>query len=689
LDFWIGYEPDPKDNRLLSDGGVCPHSNVTESVEEVDVERTMTVPNVLVIVLGTCLLLINLCAYVGLWYQRGKLKTQERLVKRLFADAEVRNTQVMYVKHRNDRDETENLAAVERVRKRDNSKRTEQGNVKDRYETVRRRDKIAENMEGDECKENTWRLSRECSASTMDTHTKVRQWIEHELAHVSPNVLSLTQLEQTDQTNVSTQHTNNKLHVPVNKHSPVRLITGNHQNQNPSYSAMSKANTATVPRRKVKKMSVAVDATEILFCKPVDHISGDVGIHTSEITLHKKKAALKGAESRRGSPMPVSAHNPQGEPSVTMINSDLNAQTSSLQSNGLRCNFYKSNSDTEPQTSALLPKDEQLSRNVTDHTCLDCEAAVPIMNPGMTSKYMHTSPVKFKLHAPKVHTGVTTSSNLHHAENICLTSRDIATNTSEKLRLVDPLKNIHIRNSPEILSPEHNIATQVEEESYARELASIRTVAAKRLSLPSDGIWPPASRGESTKRKHNQKETKIRSRKNNFPFVSGWRIPSDTGRKQRNTGSLFKLKKLEPLKESVCASRPTVAASNNTAIACIEEHQTTLAPVHQEEHIPSPACTSIVVHEHTLEKQNRIRQHLPSTASSPIKPRTGEAVGVKSPLPDTFTRKQRAPPKVSVGTSTSSLIMSEGTSIGTVRRMKNNGNQKYRGKREDSKPEEG
>jgi len=93
-------------------------------------------------------------------------------------------------------------------------------------------------------------------------------------------------------------------------------------------------------------------------------------------------------------------------------------------------------------------------------------------------------------------------------------------------------------------------------------------------------------------------------------------------------------------------------------------YPSTLVLLHQEPN--NTQSSEVNVGEQIVDKQNQLRQELPSSPLSPAKFRVTEAVIEKLPLPTAAFCKRRSPAKVSVGTSTNSLIPSEGKKYGEM-----------------------
>jgi hypothetical protein len=141
------------------------------------------------------------------------------------------------------------------------------------------------------------------------------------------------------------------------------------------------------------------------------------------------------------------------------------------------------------------------------------------------------------------------------------------------------------------------------------------------------------------------------------------------------------------LQDSFEATSPTAALPTDVNEVPIAGHPSTLIRLPRE---PNNTQSSVVIVEKQIvDKQNQLRQDLPSAALSPTKLRATEAQTEKLPLPKAVFCKKRSPAKVSVGTSTNSLIPSEGKKyVRCVKSETDGKNQKGTGKGGSSKSED-
>jgi hypothetical protein len=587
-------------------------------------------------------------------------------MKRLHADVELTNTQGK-------------LVASESARRKDKSKTMLQQNEEGRYDAAGTT--TAEVIERDDCEQNSWTMSRQCSGSTMDTHAKIRWWFESELKQSSsPEILKLTKCDPADQkSSPPRQKEESKL-------SPGPLISCNNQDQNPGSSVVSKAYMSkTVPRKRVKKVSVAVDATPTariasMLCKPVKDISGDESGQAPETMLDLKNDALK--NSVHSALLPP--HPPEANRVLIKRDSPANAQACSLENNSLCGEHCETENDVLPQTISLMPNAKPISSpsgNKTHNTCSKRESS-KVANNNMDKLSTTPSAIKIKSHGAKKDVGITATPDPLEPEYVKVTLRDGASNDDEELSVLNSLDRNHRTNVPGFASLEQNVVNRHEEQTdCAEETACANAVGARRLSLPPHMFWPSAKHRE-TEVGQSKKCTERRGHNNKFTLFLQRRRPSTTGRKPSNATPLPPFKKNKSLQQSIQAGIQTLPTCETDTHN--EEHPLTPVCRHQE---PHNSTSSVVTAEvQSADNQNTLPQQL-----APTTIRRTEAVTEMSPLREILIHnKQRAPAKVSVGTSTSSLILSEGTNTGVVRHVesKSDGvNQKDRDNAEGSTSE--
>jgi hypothetical protein len=634
LDYWINYGSTLSSKYIgfLQDEKICLQPNDTGfiAVEEADTGRTTFLPKILLIVFGICLLLINICAYCALYNQRRKLRAQELFIRNFYSEAEIANSKAVYFVQSSGRREPENLTA---------NKEVLHSNCEGQHGGER--NGTTEDIKRNYSESSHWKIPRQCSASTMDTNTKVRRWIEYELnERSSPELRSLnpTLFVTADQKNVPIRQGTSKIHLPADDPSQVLVIPIIHQEQNPSCSTTFKqvSTTHSVPRKAAKKMSVAVDATPSariasMLCKHVKDTSGDASNQTAHGTLCPKEAVPLGPECCDVNSTLVSAIVSEGEPS-----------------NCRHFEHFRFEKNALSQPNPLVTD----VKNVSSHSrSLTHNNASKVKPSDMTDKTVNETPMeicpkKVKLHGTKKDVGVNTNpveSALERMENTkCVTSKNTAAETNEILPVVNSLKNINRKNETEILFSEQNVVKEHEKQkSCGKGVTLTGTVARRKSSVPLHMHRRPSRLRQSaiTKRKNSASKSTGLSRRGNPPTV---------GSPKPNTAAPLGI-----LQGSFEATSPRAALPTDTTKASTAGHPSTLVLLHQE-----PNSSEVIV-----EEQNQARQELLSAPLSPTELRATEAETEKLPLPKAAFCKRRSPAKVSVGTSTNSLITSEGKKV--------------------------
>ena len=637
LDYWINYGPNLSGKYVgyLRDEKRCLHSNDTGfiEVEEGDTGGTMSLPKILLIVFGICLLLINICAYCALYNQRRKLRAQELFIRNFYSEAGIANSKLVYVAQSSDRHEPENLTANKEML-HSNCEGQDGGDGNGTAEHIKR----------DDFESGHWKVSRQCSTSTMDTNTKVTRWIEYELnQRSSPELRSLnpTPFEAADQKNTPTRQGTSKIHVPADDPSQVLVIPIIHQEQNPSRSTTCKqiSTTHSVPRKVAKKVSVAVDATPSariasMLCKPVKDTIGDGSIQTAHGALRPEGAV--GPECCDVNSTLVPAVVAEGEPSNCRHFEHFHFEKNDVsQANpvvtDVKIVSSHPRSVTHKNTSKFEPSD--MTNKIVNETP------------------MEICPKKIKLHGSKKDVEINTKpveSAVERMENInCVTLKDKTANTNEILPVVNSLKNSYRRNENEVLLSEQNVVNEHEKQKRCgKGVTLIGTVVRRKSSVPLHMIRRPSRLRQSVL-------TKGKNRDNKSTCVSRRGNPSTVGRPKPNAAAPLAILQDTFAPTSSRAALPTDVTKVPTA-----GYPSTLVLLHQE---PS---SEVNVEEQIVDKQNQLRQELPSAPLSPTKLRVTEAVTEKLPLPTAALCKRRSPGKVSVGTSTNSLIPSEGKKYG-------------------------
>jgi hypothetical protein len=642
LDCWINYGSTLSGEYIdyLQDEKICLQPNDTGfiAVEEADTGRTTFLPKILLIVFGICLLLINICAYCALYNQRRKLRAQELFIRNFYSEAEIANSKAVYVEQSTGRHEPENLTA---------NKEMLQSNCEGQHGGER--NGTAEDMKRNYSESSHWKISRQCSASTMDTNTKVRRWIEYELNERSlPELRSLnpTPFERADQKNVSIRQGTSKIHLPADDPSQVLVIPIIHQEQNPSCSTTCKqiSTIHSVPRKVAKKVSVAVDATPSarvasMLCRHVKDISGDASNQTAHGTLYPKEAVPLAPECCDVNSTLVSAVVSEGEPS-----------------NCRHFEYFRFEKNAISQANPLVTDVKNVSshsRGLTHNNTSKVEPS-DMTNKTVNETPMEICPKKVKLRGTKKDVGINTNpveSVLERMENTkCVTSKDTAAKANEILPVVNSLKNSYRRNENEVLFSEQNVVKEHEKQKSCRKGVILTgTVTRRRSSVPFHMHRRPSRLRQSaiTKRKNSGNKSTGLSRRGNPPTV---------GSPKPNTAAPLGI-----LQDSFEVTSPRAALPTDATKVSPAGHPSTLVLLHQEPN--NTHSSEVIVEKRTVDKQNQARQELPSAPLSPTKLRATEAETEKLPLPKAAFCKKRSPAKVSVGTSTNSLIPSEGKKV--------------------------
>lgn len=643
LDYWINYGSNLNSKYIgfLRDEKGCLHPNDTGfvAVEEADTGSTITFEKILLIVFGICLLLINICAYCAFYNQRRNLRAQELFIRNFYSEAEIANSKVVYVENSSGRHEPENLTANKEML----HSNCEGQNGGERNGT-------AEDIKRGDSESGHWKISRQCSASTMDTNTKVRRWIEYELNQRSSlelRSLNPTPFEATDQKNVPTRQETSKIHLPEVDPSQVLVIPIIHQEQNPSCSTTCKqiSTIHSVPRKVAKKVSVAVDATPSariasMLCKHVKDTSWEASIQTAHGTLCPKEAVPLGPECCYINSTLVCAVVSEGEPSNCRQFEYFHSEKNSI-------------SQEYPHVTVV--------KNVSTHTRSVTHNNTSKVEPSdMTNKIVNETPMeifpkKGKLHGTKKDVGINTKpveSVLERMENTkFVTSKVTAADTNEILPVVNSLQNSYRRNENKVLFSEQNVVNEHEKQKkYGKGVTLIGTMARRRSSVPLHMLRRPSRLRQSakSKRKNSDNKSTCLSRRGN---------PATVGRPKPNTAAPLGI-----LQDSFEATSSRAALLTDVTKAPTAGYPSTL--LHQEPN--NTHSSEVIVEERIMDKQKQLRHELPSAPLSPTKLRATEAETEKLPLPKAAFCKRRSPAKVSVGTSTNSLIPSERKKYGEM-----------------------
>jgi hypothetical protein len=578
-------------------------------------------------------------------------------IRNFYSEAEIANSKVMYVEHSSVRREPENLTAVGAVRKKYTNKEILHSNCEGQYGGERKG--TAEDIQKVDAESSRRKISRQCSASTMDTNTKVRRWIDYDLnQRSSPEQRSLnpTPFKAAYQENVPTP---NKIHLPADDTSQVLVIPVIHQEQNPSCSTTCKqiSTIHSVSRTVTKKVSVAVDATPSariasMLCKHVKDTSGDASIQTAQEKMGPKEAVPLGPKCCDASSTLLSAVVSEGEPS--------------------NCRQFESFHLEKYAVSQANPLINNV-KNVSSHSRSVTHRNISKVEPSdTTNKTLNESPVEvcpknIKLHGIKKDVGVNTKpveSVLERMEEAkCVTVKDTAADTNEILPVVSSLQNSYRRSENKVLFSEKNVVNEHEAHTRcAKGVALIGTMARRKSSVPCHMYRRPSRLRQSAIKRIT------RDNKSTYPSRRG--NPSTVGRSKSNTTAPQGI-----LQDSYEATNLRTALPTDVTKVPIAGYPSTLIRLPQEQ--DNTHSSVVIVVEQIDDKQNQLRQDLPSAALSSTKLRATEIETEKLPLPKAAFCRRRSPAKVSVGTSTNSLITSEGKKYIRCIKIKTNGkNQK-------------
>lgn len=159
--------------------------------------QTSSFTAVALIIIGTLFLLINIVAFGFIFYQRGKLRVRENLFRNRFRCKTVSVPDIfeeneqgdIYAVAENRRKEYEKMKLEEKKSKYRRSKKINKGlrkivpKIEGDVNSIRVASIKPEAINGKRLRR--WPLSRQCSGSTItiDAHSKVRNWITHEIVN--------------------------------------------------------------------------------------------------------------------------------------------------------------------------------------------------------------------------------------------------------------------------------------------------------------------------------------------------------------------------------------------------------------------------------------------------------------------------------------------------------------------------
>jgi hypothetical protein len=645
---------------------------------EVETGSSSSLAMSIVIVIGVCLLLVNLCAFAGLYYKRDRLRVQERLMKKRYEDVEPTNNLELYVNQtKTEENDDEHITALQMKGRNNNIKKSKknQASGEELYEAVRSRDKTldgrdgaVEEDDGGESSFKRWQLSRQCSASTMDPHTKVREWIAHEIVQrCSPRFLRRAKFQLQTQANRSVLQKDSSFDTSIDQLSSA-VMTAENREPNASSPALSKpTTTTTLQRAKVKKVSVAVDATpaarsaSVLKQIPVEQMSKSMedlgGERNISISVEGTKTELKRSHTcteslATSSSSPVPSHSPQRDTVLRRSTTSINLQACppilKKQNNSLNVVHQHSKSDPVPHTTHVMPQitpQQSYSQSVIPQVYnipIDSKGgpSSPMYAEGFPTKQLKSFPtsgahVKFKQNAPKRDVGITASAASNRMKDINVTSRDSVLNCAECLPAADPLKNIQKRNFPKVLpdlppTPDSLASHDIQVESVDQELTPVQAIAAKRRSLPPPtqllvGLLAPnktdgSASQPSTPTEAHQKDIQTQTQACKVPPPPPPRVSSTLGRKPNNTAPIAPF---ETIRES--------AKLKSTALSSSPSNQ--LRP--EPRVIIKPTCTSPVTRNISSTQHGRAKHQIPrvtpNTGDYPLTTTALHPISVNSP----------------------------------------------------------
>lgn len=207
----------------------------------------------IIIITGTLFLLVNILIFAVLYHKRYRLKMEERNLKRQYEDMQNANL---------DLDGAGTLREKVPLPSSEMPENPPEGcNV---MKMIRQSTKSEDTYEAVKASEGSsnqrFKLTRNISSSTLDPHTKVRDWIAHEIVQrCSPRFLRKTrqQLAQEHKTKESTLK-NIKAHIKTSREANTNT---NSTIGHPSTRPVSPAHKSSTSSQKPLKISVAIDAT--------------------------------------------------------------------------------------------------------------------------------------------------------------------------------------------------------------------------------------------------------------------------------------------------------------------------------------------------------------------------------------------------------------------------------------------
>lgn len=308
----------------------------------------------IVIFVGICFLLVNLCAFIGLYYQRDKLRVRERLVSTRYRCVNVATEEDDVEDHYMKTDSRTEAGEAERNVKNTEIKSILKSSDCGTYEQVKPESGKTASI-GRTGKRMG--ISRQASSSTVtiDPHTKVKEWIAQEIVQrCSPRFLRRGKKTDLKTGSIDTygdqldQISNNTLDSSTSK---VGSLT-------------------TLHKPKAKKVSVAVDATpatrsaSILQQTPIELTkSMDEGLVSSAKLSRPGNESLKASTSLVTILKRPSLQRSEAMSSDDMINNQgetlrrstsINLQLSKISESTPKATHFHSNSDPSEENPRIV-----------------------------------------------------------------------------------------------------------------------------------------------------------------------------------------------------------------------------------------------------------------------------------------------------------------------------------------------
>ncbi|PSN38813.1 hypothetical protein C0J52_07890 [Blattella germanica] len=642
--FWNTYLREAEKTSEYQGDDSCPGANTTG--QDAEPGTTSTVAISIVVVIGLCLLLINLCACAGLYYQRDRLRAQERLMKRLYGHVPPpANNADLYIKHKgNGRVGTKNVVVVEMAEKKDNNKKKAvDQTVEQVYEAVRNAGRVENGEEEDEedreLNLKRWELSRQCSHSTIDTHTKVTQWIASEMIQRYSPKLKRANFQQ--QTSYPTFHNNS---MDTNLTSTFESPTERAEKKLPQRNLVK---PAIAPKPQFKKVSVAIDATPKLIPRlipkqvPLENVSKSMEnlgkcVSTTRITFQQKRPPLKRAETFRESLTKSSSSPERGKrlsKSVTSINLQVDPENSAEKGNGLPIVHKHSTSDPVSKSAKeavrsnmnnLKPRFVDISLDTSEFPKkgrIEKSKTLPV--PILDSKNKNSKPVGMsspQASRPKLNK---------------ISSADIAENKGKD---TNQLADIKRKNYPKVLP---NIPPEIREKQakeFQKEWELVRNIASQK----------------------DDPQTHIYGRPRQ-------QVPTTPGRSRKQYAAPN-----EPEATAIDESKMYPKLASQTSKKRDDKAPIPVVRKHQEEQPPPTTQRPVLKRQPPVQCQQCAMLQMSPASPKPQKPQRIHRSDASTETKNTTLQEFKPQSKESKQTSTTSMVKSElsASKTGTVKRGK-------------------